>query len=112
MYPIALVAIILFAVVAERGIFWFLLGRRRDATQLENTLGAMENSDFKAAVAQTQGSNDPVVRMIYHGLTHLHGSLKVRFKWPPAWKLSGPGGSWCSSTRALRWPRSSGCWAR
>ena len=28
MYPIALVAIILFAVVAERGIFWFLLGRQ------------------------------------------------------------------------------------
>ena len=55
MYPIALVAIILFAVVAERGIFWFLLGRRRDATQLENTLGAMENSDFKAAVETELG---------------------------------------------------------
>ena len=76
MYPIALVAIILFAVVAERGVFWFLLGRRRDMAQLENTLGAMENSDFKAAVVQTQGSNDPVVRMIYHGLTHMHGSLQ------------------------------------
>ena len=76
MYPIALVAIILFAVVAERGVFWFLLGRRRNMTQLENTLGAMENSDFKAAVVQTQGSNDPVVRMIYHGLTHMHGSLQ------------------------------------
>ena len=76
MYPIALVAILLFAVIAERGIFWFLLGRRRDMAQLENTLGAMENSDFKAAVAQTQGSNDPVVRMIYYGLTHMHGSLQ------------------------------------
>jgi biopolymer transport protein ExbB len=76
MYPIALVAIILFAVVAERGVFWFLLGRRRNMTQLENTLGAMENSDFKAAVVQTQGSNDPVVRMIYQGLTHMHGSLQ------------------------------------
>jgi biopolymer transport protein ExbB len=76
MYPIALVAILLFAVIAERGIFWLLLGRRRNMSELENTLGAMENSDFKAAVAQTQGSNDPVVRMIYHGLTHMHGSLQ------------------------------------
>ena len=50
MYPIALVAIIMLAVVAERGIFWFLLGRRRDSAQLESTLGAMENSDFKGAV--------------------------------------------------------------
>lgn len=76
MYPIALVAIIMFAVVAERGIFWFLLGRRRDMTRLEGTLGAMENGDFKGAVAQTQQSQDPVVRMIYHGLTHVHGSLQ------------------------------------
>ena len=76
MYPIALVAIIMFAVVAERGIFWILLGRRRDMTQLESTLGAMENSDFKGAVAQTRESRDPVVRMIYHGLTHVHGSLQ------------------------------------
>ena len=76
MYPIALVAIIMLAVVAERGIFWFLLGRRRDSAQLESTLGAMENSDFKGAVAQTRQSQDPVVRMIYHGLTHVHGSLQ------------------------------------
>jgi len=76
MYPIALGALIQFAVVAERGVFWILLGRRRDVAQLENTLGAMENGDFKDAVARTRASTDPILRMIFHGLTHVHGSLQ------------------------------------
>jgi biopolymer transport protein ExbB len=76
MYPIAVVAIVLVAVIAERGIFWLILGRRRDAAQLEKTLGAMESQDFKSAATVAKGSDDPVVRMIYHGLTHVHGSLQ------------------------------------
>lgn len=76
MYPIAAVAIIMVAVVVERGIFWFFLSRRRDAAQLEKTLGAMESHDFKSAISLSKGSDDPVVRMIYHGLTHVHGSLQ------------------------------------
>ena len=76
MYPIAAVAIIMVAVIAERGIFWLFLSRRRDAAQLEKTLGAMESQDFKSAATVSKGSDDPVVRMIYHGLTHVHGSLQ------------------------------------
>ena len=76
MYPIVAVAIIIIAVTAERGVFWFLLGRRRDAKQLEGTLGAMEKNDFKSAVAGSKSAEDPSVRMIYHGLTHVHGSLQ------------------------------------
>jgi biopolymer transport protein ExbB len=76
MYPIAAVAIIMVAVIVERGIFWLMLSRRRDAAKLEKTLGAMESHDFKSAVAVAKGADDPVVRMIYHGLTHVHGSLQ------------------------------------
>jgi biopolymer transport protein ExbB len=76
MWPILLVALLMIAVVFERGIFWFLQRRRRDPIVLEKVLAAMENQDFKSAVSVAKGSTDPVVRMIYHGLTHVHGSLQ------------------------------------
>lgn len=75
MWPILLVAIVLVSVVAERSVFWFLQGRRRDAAALEKVLAAMDNQDFKAAVEVSKRTTDPVVRMIHQGLTHVHGSL-------------------------------------
>jgi biopolymer transport protein ExbB len=75
MWPILLVAIVMVAVIGERCVFWFLQGRRRDPATLEKVLAAMENMDFRAAVSLAKGSDDPVIRMIYQGLTHVHGSL-------------------------------------
>ncbi|MFM8359378.1 MAG: MotA/TolQ/ExbB proton channel family protein [Verrucomicrobiota bacterium] len=75
MWPILVVAIVMVAVIVERSVFWLLLKGRRDAATLEKVLAAMENTDFRAAVNVSQGSTDPVVRMIHQGLTHVHGSL-------------------------------------
>lgn len=75
MWPILVVAIVMVAVIAERSVFWLLQRRRRDPATLEKVLAAMENMDFRAAVNVSKGSTDPVVRMIYQGLTHVHGSL-------------------------------------
>ena len=38
MWPILLVAIVLVSVVAERSVFWFLQGRRRDAAAAPSSL--------------------------------------------------------------------------
>jgi len=76
MWPIAIVALILVAVVVERCIFWILLKRRRQIHVLEKVLAAMENQDFRSAVNHAKPSEDPVVRTMYHGLTHVHGSLQ------------------------------------
>src|SRR5207302_2097879 len=54
----------------------------RDPETLEKVLAAMENGDFKAASALAKDSEDPVVRLIWHGLNHyqqssLQGALQV-----------------------------------
>lgn len=75
MHPILVVAIVAVAVVTERAFWWIRESFKRDATTLEKVLAAMENGDFRAAVSLAKDSVDPVIRMIYRGLSHVHGSL-------------------------------------
>lgn len=75
MWPLLLVAVAMLAVIAERCVFWFRLKRRLDPDGLEETLAAMEHLDFATALERAKRSSDPVLRMIYQGLTHVHGSL-------------------------------------
>lgn len=75
MWPILVVAIVAVAVVTERAFWWIRESTKRDADTLEKVLAAMENGDFHAAVTLSKGSDDPVIRMIYRGLSHVHGSL-------------------------------------
>jgi len=82
MYPILIVAIVAVCVVGERTFWWLRLNMRRDPDTLEKVLAAMENGDFKAASGQAKNSDDPVVRMVWHGLNHyqhssLQGALQV-----------------------------------
>ncbi len=76
MYPILLAALVAVAVIAERIFWWTRLARRRDAARLEQIFAAMESADFPAASVLAKDSNDPVARMIYHGLNHHHTSLQ------------------------------------
>ena len=75
MYPILLVALVALAVVGERTFWWIREGTRQDPATLEKTLAAMENADFLGAVEGSANSQDPVVRMIHRGLSHVSGSL-------------------------------------
>jgi len=82
MYPILIVAIVAVCVVGERTFWWLRLNLRRDPETLEKVLAAMENGDFKAASGLAKDSEDPVVRMVWHGLNHyqhssLQGALQV-----------------------------------
>ena len=77
MYPILIVAIVAVCVVGERTFWWLRLNLRRDPETLEKVLAAMENGDFKAGSVLAKDSDDPVVRMVWHGLNHYHhGSLQ------------------------------------
>jgi biopolymer transport protein ExbB len=80
MYPILVVALVALAVVTERFFWWIRESAKRDADVLEKVLAAMENGDFKAALQHSRGSEDPVVRMIFRGLSHVHGSLSGALK--------------------------------
>ena len=77
MYPILIVAIVAVCVVGERTFWWLRLNLRRDPETLEKVLAAMENGDFKVATTLAKDAEDPVVRMVWHGLNHYHhGSMQ------------------------------------
>jgi biopolymer transport protein ExbB len=78
MWPILICALVAVAVVGERAFWWIRESGRRDPRKLEQIFAALENNDVAAAKAAAAGSDDPVVRVIHHGLEHVghaHGSL-------------------------------------
>jgi len=75
MYPILLSALVAVAVVGERSFWWLRESRRRDPKKPEQILAALESNDLAAAKQIAQGSRDPIIRMIYHGLNHVHTSM-------------------------------------
>ena len=72
MWPILITAIVAVAVVGERSFWWFRESRRRDAETLEKLFAALEAGDFREASQQSKDSNDPVIRMVWHGMNHFH----------------------------------------
>ena len=80
MWPILLVAVVALAVVTERLFWWVRESGKRDTEVLEKVLASMEGGDFRGALDVSKGSEDPVVRMIYRGLSHVHGSLSGALK--------------------------------
>jgi biopolymer transport protein ExbB len=76
MWLILVAAIVAVAVVGERTFWWWRESRKRDPQRLEQLLAALDNGDFHAASELARGSGDPVIRMIYHGMNHVHSSLQ------------------------------------
>jgi biopolymer transport protein ExbB len=78
MLPILISALVAVAVVGERAFWWLRESRKRDPQKMEQVLAALENSDLAAASKISESSEDPVIRMIHHGLDHVghrHSSL-------------------------------------
>jgi biopolymer transport protein ExbB len=78
MWPILISALVAVAVVGERAFWWLRESSKRDPRKLEQILAALENNDTAAAKQIADGSEDPVIRVIHHGLAHVghaHGSL-------------------------------------
>ena len=78
MWPILISALVAVAVVGERAFWWWRESRKRDPQKMEHLLAALENSDVAAATKVSADSEDPVIRVIRHGLNHIghaHGSL-------------------------------------
>lgn len=78
MWPILVCALVAVAVVGERAFWWWREGAKRDPKKLEQILAALENSDVTTAKTISESSQDPVIRVIHHGLNHVghaHRSL-------------------------------------
>src|SRR5438445_4737969 len=76
MWPILITGIVAVAVVGERTFWWWRESRRRDPERLEKVFAALENGDFREASRLSKDSNDPVIRMIWHGMNHFHSSMQ------------------------------------
>ncbi len=77
MWPILACAIAAVAVLGERSFWWWRETRKRDPKKREQLLAALEHSDVETARKLSEGSKDPVIRMIHHSLDHPHTSLPV-----------------------------------
>ena len=76
MWPILITAIVAVAVVGERSFWWFRESRKRDPQTLEKLFAALEAGDFAEAGRLSKGAEDPLIRMIWHGMNHFHSSLQ------------------------------------
>src|SRR5271156_6600650 len=75
MWPILVSAIVAVAVVGERAFWWWRESQRRDPQKMEQLLAALENGGVEEATKIAADSDDPVIRMVYRGLNHVHTSL-------------------------------------
>jgi biopolymer transport protein ExbB len=76
MWPILVSALVAVAVVGERTFWWLRERQKRDPEKMEQLLAALEHSDVEGATRIAEGSSDPVIRMVYRGLSHVHTSLQ------------------------------------
>src|SRR5215475_7931116 len=76
MWPILITGIVAVAVVGERTVWWWRESRKRDPQTLEQLFAALEHGDFRAASTLSKDSQDPIIRMIWHGMNHFHSSLQ------------------------------------
>jgi biopolymer transport protein ExbB len=75
MWPLLACAVVGVAVLGERIFWWARESGRRDLPKREEVLAALENSEVDRARQLSQGSEDPVIRMINRGLNHEHTSI-------------------------------------
>jgi biopolymer transport protein ExbB len=76
MWPILLTSVVTVSVIVERVIWWLVESRKREADKLDQVYGALESGDVKVASTYARNSQDPLLRIIWHGLNHHHASLE------------------------------------
>ena len=76
MWPILLTFFIAVTVLSERIIWWTRLRLKSEPEKVEQIYTAIEAGEIKKASTIARNSEDPVVRVIWHGLNHHHTSLE------------------------------------
>jgi biopolymer transport protein ExbB len=76
MWPILAVLVVAVAVILERLFWWIREGARRDPSKLDKVYSALESGNVAAAAKLAGGSQDPLVRTVWHGLNHVHSSVE------------------------------------
>jgi biopolymer transport protein ExbB len=75
MWPILVAFLFAVTVVLERTIWWSTLWKRSNPLALKKALDAIAAGEFAAALAFTDGDNDPFLHVVHEGLLNAHSSL-------------------------------------
>lgn len=75
MWPILLAAVVAGAVLIEKVLWWFTESTRRQPAQVNEVLARIESGEVEEASKLARKSQDPFLRVIWHGLNHYHSSL-------------------------------------
>ena len=76
MWPILVVSIVAVAVIIERCVWWLREKGRREPEKIEKVFEAVETGNLKQASSLSRDSQDPVLRMMWHGMNHYHASME------------------------------------
>lgn len=76
MWPIGVVSVFSIAIITERLWWWLQLARARRPQVLEQVLAALDQGDAETAKALCARTDDPVLRVLYAGITHRHASIQ------------------------------------
>jgi biopolymer transport protein ExbB len=76
MWPILITSLVALGVAFERVIWWTMEQRKRDPDKVEKVYAAIQKGDLKVASGLARSSEDPVLRVIWHGLNHYYASLE------------------------------------
>jgi len=76
MWPILVTSLVALGVSFERLIWWTMERRKRDPEKVEKVYEAIQKGEMKVASGLARSSEDPVLRVIWHGLNHYYASLE------------------------------------
>lgn len=76
MWPILITSLVALGVSFERLIWWTMERRKRDPEKMEKVYAAIQKGDLKVASGLARTSDDPVLRVVWHGLNHYYASLE------------------------------------
>jgi biopolymer transport protein ExbB len=76
MWPILVTTLVALGVAFERLFWWTAERRKREPEKVERVYEAIQKGNLKQASELAKSSEDPVLRVIWHGLNHFHASLE------------------------------------
>jgi biopolymer transport protein ExbB len=91
MYPILVVAVAAVCLIVERVWWWVATTLKRAPRVLESVYEALEEGRLDEAIRRSAGAEDPVVRMVHHGLNHPHTSMEGALQVASGQELRGAG---------------------
>ncbi|MCC6908041.1 MAG: MotA/TolQ/ExbB proton channel family protein [Phycisphaerales bacterium] len=80
MYPLLACSLVSVTITLERAIFWSRERRSRDSALLDQLAELLARGEVARAQQASEGSRDPIVRVLRFGLEHRHDSLEAALK--------------------------------